>query len=243
MKSEVERSLRKPGFIASSEIKKIPPVHKIPKKPRNPKEARERKRVFSTISRTQLEGAKARSVEEAAARELLRSKNIQPPIKSTGAGPNPAAGSGIENFTKVIPTLSVQDLTKVAETIKRRRRQLIVPIRPEEDVTTRLRSPEVKQPESELAPAGTAEVPRPRVDTVPTPADAVELEERLLHQLLECRAHRPFKKDETKEVKLQVPQLADTLVSRSLRHDEDKKVIATKYLIYDQFFHLPNNYF
>ena len=112
-------------------LAKLPPVHRIPRKPRNSTEVRDRMRSFSTISNPQIEAAhKARFAEEAGASELLRKRSTLSKARPTGNDAAPALVSNVQGLTRLVPKLSAQELKRLADTIKKRRLQLLRPSSP-----------------------------------------------------------------------------------------------------------------
>ena len=125
MKSTEERSTRKPCNELPIDLSKLPPLNRIPRKPRLPKETRDRKWNFSSMSKDQIEAShRAQLAEEVAARELLLQKSTERKPKLPGTDRDPALVSNVQDLTKLVPSMSARDLSRLADSIKRRRLQI-----------------------------------------------------------------------------------------------------------------------
>ena len=220
MKSEeLRRSLRADVEKISS-LRKLPPVHRIPKKTRNTGEQREKKRCFSNISQQQVEAVqRANLAEEAAARELLTQKTSLSKTSKTKEEASPALVSNVQGLSRVIPTLSARELKHLADSIKRRRLQLVRPTnpKPRERPLPHLERPQSARQETQPA---TGEIkdpiaPRPVIQKQQNEGEANE--EQLLRRLLSSRRRTVSRVTEDNAAQPDVHQLADTLVSSSLR--------------------------
>ena len=125
MKSTDERSTRKPRSEPPTDLSKLPLLNRIPWKARLPKDVRDRKRNFSAMSKDSTEALqRARLAEEAAARELLLHRSTEKKPKLPGPDRAPTLVSNVQDLTKLVPTLSARDLSRLADSIKRRRLQV-----------------------------------------------------------------------------------------------------------------------
>ena len=128
MKSTEERSTRKPRNELPTDLSKLPPLNRIPRKSRLPKDARDWKRSFSSISKDQTEAShRTRLAEEAAARELLIHRSTEKKPKLPETVRDPTLVSNVQDLTRLVPTLSARDLSRLADSIKQRRLQIKKP--------------------------------------------------------------------------------------------------------------------
>ena len=223
MKSNEKRSLKKPSAEISLEHG-LSPLNRIPRKPRTAKDGRDRKRIFSSMSRDQLESTNRGGVsEEVAARELLRSKatggKIKPPRMERALAPVPP----VQDLARLIPALSGQDLTRLADSIKRRRLRMSKPTtdKPVDQLLPGLVSSQSTRPE--LARGTSSFIDSPQMEGVPTSKeeDTEDLEERLLQRLLDARQSREKRSREHKVEPTPVRQLADVLEEKAMRSNKE----------------------
>ena len=220
MKSEELRSSLRADVEKLSTLKKIPPVHKIPKKSRNTGEVRDKKRSFSNISKHQVETTQRTNLaEEAAARELLTQKTSLSKTPKPQKEANPVLVSNVQGVSQVIPTLSARELKHLADSIKRRRLQLARPTnpKPKERPQPHLERPQSARQEPQPATGEIANPSSPRLRIQPQERENDADEEQLLRRLLSSRRRPRSRVAEASVAQLEVPQLADTLVSSSLR--------------------------
>ena len=118
MKSEELRSSLRADVEKLSSLRKLQPVHRIPKKTRNTGEIRDKKRCFSNISKQQVEAVqRANLAEESAARELLTQKTSLSKTSKTQEEASPALVSNVQGLSRMIPTLSARELKHLADSI------------------------------------------------------------------------------------------------------------------------------
>ena len=220
MKSEELRSSLRADVEKLSTLRKLQPVHRIPKKTRNTGEVRDKKRCFSNISKHQVEATQRTNLaEEAAARELLTRKTSLSKTPKPQKEANPALVSNVQGLSRVIPTLSARELKHLADSIKRRRLQLARPTnpKPKERLQPHLERPQSARQETQPATGEIVNPSSPRLDTQPQEREDEADEEQLLRRLLSTRRRPTSRVAEATVAQLDVPQLADTLVSSSLR--------------------------
>ena len=131
MKSEELRSSLRADVGKLSSLRKLQPIQRIPKKTRNTGEVRDKKRSFSSMSEQQVQPVhRGNLVEEVAARELLSQKTSLSKGTKAQEEASPVPESNVQGLSRMIPTLSAKELKKLADTIKRRRLQLVRPTAP-----------------------------------------------------------------------------------------------------------------
>ena len=215
MKSTEERS-RKPRSELPIDLNKLPPLNRIPRKPRLPKETRDRKRNFSSLSKDQVETSqRARLNEEAAAKELLH-KLTEKKAKVLGTDRDPALGSNVKDLTGLVTTMSARDLSRLVDSIKRRRLQLKKPSSPKPAERLQPCLMNTQRKRAELSVETTATINSFPLEDESTSKEALEV--RLLQRLLDARNRRTPRVKEVKEEEKSVPQLAGMLESRAMRY-------------------------
>ena len=219
MKSIDERSSRKPEVPSGT--RRPPTLDRIPRKPVTPKEIRDRKRKYTTMAKDQVEALKqARHSEESAARRLLRQSSALVKPKLPKAENSPSLVSNVQEITKLVPTLSAQDLARLAASVHQRRQQLKPKVpSPADRLQIGVVSPKSLRPELPPPSSTITGILAPGSEPVCEEEDTAEVEERLLQRLLNARRTRTHRVQEVKEDETLVPQLAHGLEARTMRHN------------------------
>ena len=158
-------------------------------------------------------------VEEAAARELLSQKSSLSRTTKAQREASPVLASNVQDLTRMIPALSARELKQIADTIKRRRLQLVRPAtpKPRERLQPLLERSQRARPETQPATGDSRTPATPRPAIQPQQMEVEDDEEKLLRRLLCNRRLAAHGIAETKAAHPVVPQLADALVTSSLR--------------------------
>ena len=157
-------------------------------------------------------------VEEAAARELLSQKSSLSRTTKAQREASPVLASNVQDLTRMIPALSARELKQIADTIKRRRLQLVRPAtpKPRERLQPLLERSQRARPETQPATGDSRPPATPRPAIQPQQKEVEDDEEKLLRRLLCNRRLAAHGIAETKATHPVVPQLADALVTSSL---------------------------
>ena len=175
------------------------------------------------MSKDQIEASHtARLAEEAAARELLLHKSTEKKPKLPGTDRDPALVSNVQDLTTLVPTMSARDLSRLADSIKRRRLQIKKPSspKPAERLQPCLLNTQRTRAQLSVETTSTTDSFPLEDESTSKEEDTRALEERLLQRLLDARNRRTPRVKEVKEEEKSVPQLAGMLESRAMRYND-----------------------